>query len=239
MAATDIQPTRMDAAKAATEAFVQDQPAGVIVGVVAFSDSGVSVQAPTRDDASVTSAINRLAPQRGTSLGQGILAALQTIQVAEAPPATNFYSNRSPEPTATPAPVPAGSHTSAVIILLSDGENNEQPNPLAAAAAAANMGIRIYTVGIGSPQGTTLDLNGFRVHTQLNEPLLQQIAATTGGEYFAAPDAQTLKSVYDGLGSRLTIKPEQIEVTALFAGAAIVILTLGGLLSIFWLGRLP
>jgi Ca-activated chloride channel family protein len=211
----------------------------VIVGVVAFSDSGVAVQAPTRDDALVLSSINRLAPQRGTSLGQGIFAALQAIQISESPPGTNYYSNRSPAPTATPAPVPPGSHTSAVIILLSDGENNEQPNPLAAAAVAANLGIRIYTVGIGSPEGTTLDLNGFRVHTQLNQPLLEQIASTTGGEYFAAPDAQTLRSVYDNLGSRLTVKPEELEVTAMFAGAAIVILTVGGLLSLFWLGRLP
>jgi len=113
------------------------------------------------------------------------------------------------------------------------------PNPLAAAAVAANLGIRIYTVGIGSPEGTTLDLNGFKVHTELNQPLLEQIASTTGGEYFAAPDAQTLRSVYDNLGSRLTVKPEEIEVTGLFAAAAVVILTVGGLLSLFWLGRLP
>src|SRR5262249_19570433 len=157
--------------KAATESFVENQPDGVITGVVAFSDSGISVQTPTRDDGSVLSAINRLQPQKGTSLGQGILASLQAISVSENPPATNYYSNRSPAPTETPVPVPAGSHTSAIIILLSDGENNEQPDPLAAATAAANAGIRIYTVGIGSASGTTLDLGGFMVHTQLNEDL--------------------------------------------------------------------
>jgi Ca-activated chloride channel family protein len=126
-----------------------------------------------------------------------------------------------------------------VIVLLTDGENNEQPEPLDAAQAAADQGIRIYTVGLGSAAGTTLNLNGFQVHTQLNEPLLQQIASVTGGEYFAAPDAQTLKSIYDNLGSRLTLKNETIEVTALFAGVSVILLVAGGLLSLFWLGRLP
>ena len=87
--------------------------------------------------------------------------------------------------------------------------------------------------------GTTLNLKGFQVHTQLNEPLLQQIASVTGGEYFAAPDAQTLRSIYDNLGSRITVKNETIEVTALFAGASVLLLVAGGLLSLFWLGRLP
>src|SRR5262249_53550700 len=120
-----------------------------------------------------------------------------------------------------------------------DGENNEQPEPLAAATAAANAGIRIYTVGIGSASGTTLDLGGFMVHTQLNEDLLKQIASTTGGEYYAAPDATTLQQVYDNLGSRLVVKPEEIEITGLVAGLSLAIMAVGGLLSLVWLGRVP
>jgi Ca-activated chloride channel family protein len=241
MAADDLKPTRMDAAKAATQAFVEKQPAGVVIGVVAFSDSGVSVQTPTREDSAVLAAINRLTPQRGTSLGQGIQASLAAISLAENGPQTNYYDNRVPDasPTPAPAPVQPGSHTSAVIVLLTDGENNERPDPLEVAAAAADQGIRIFTVGLGSAAGTTLDLNGFQVHTQLNEPLLKQVAAMTGGEYFLAPDADSLRSIYDNLGSRLTVKSEDIEVTALFAGASILILVSGGVLSLIWLGRLP
>src|SRR5207253_2506359 len=104
-------------------------------------------------------AIGRLTPQRGTSLGQGIVASLQAIDLAEHPGQTNFYSNQTPEPTATPQPVAAGSKGSTVVVLLTDGENNERPDPLAAAQLAADRGIRIYAVGLGSPQGTTLKVN--------------------------------------------------------------------------------
>lgn len=239
MAADDLKPTRIAAAKAAATDFVEQQPASVVVGVVAFSDSGLSVQAPTNDQASVLAAINRLAPERGTSLGQGIRASLQTISLAESPPAQNYYSNRSPAPTSTPSPVPAGTHTSAVIVLLTDGENNESPDPATEAQAAADQGIRIFTVGLGSPAGTTVNLNGFQVHTQLNEPLLQQIADTTQGTYYRAQDAQQLRSIYANLDTRLVVEPQKIEITALFAGASILLLAAGGMASILWLGRLP
>lgn len=247
MAADDLKPTRMEAAKVAAQDFVQRQPRSVVIGVVAFSDAGLAVQAPTSDQAAVLAAINRLAPERGTSLGQGILASLRTIALAESPPAQNYYSNRSPAPapaptptpTPTPTPVPAGTHTSAVIVLLTDGENNETPDPASAAQAAADQGVRIFTVGLGSTAGTTLDLNGFQVHTQLNEPLLQQVAAVTQGAYFRAEDAQQLRSIYDNLDTRLVVEPQKIEITSLFAGASILILVVGSLSSLLWLGRLP
>jgi Ca-activated chloride channel family protein len=90
MAADDLKPTRMEAAKAAAVDFVSRQPPGVIVGVVAFSDAGLAVQAPTSDQAAVLAAINRLTPQRGTSLAQGIGAALNTIAIAENGPVSDY-----------------------------------------------------------------------------------------------------------------------------------------------------
>ena len=239
MAADDLKPTRMEAAKAATQDFVERQPPGVIIGVVAFSDAGLSVQAPTNDQATVLAAIKRLTPERGTSLGQGIRAALSTIATAENGPVTNYYSNRSPAPTATPAPVAPGSHTSAVIVLLTDGENTQPPDPGAAAQAAADQGVRIYTVGIGSAAGTTLDVDGFKVHTQLDAATLQHISEVTGGTYYAAADEQDLHKVYDELDTRLVVKPQMIEVTSLFAGASVLLLVVGGVFSLLWLGRLP
>jgi Ca-activated chloride channel family protein len=241
MAATDLQPTRMEAAKTAARDFVQRQPPGVVIGVVAFSDSGLSVQVPTSDQATVLAAINRLNPQRGTSLGQGILASINVIDAANAPPNQGYYTNQSPapEPTPTPAPVAPGTHTSAVVILLTDGENNQNPDPLAAAQTAANRGVRIDTVGIGSAEGATLKINGFSVHTQLNEPLLQQISQITDGAYYSATDAQGLQAIYDNLNPQLVIKPQMLELTSLFAGAGIVALLIGGLVSLFALGRLP
>lgn len=239
MAATDLTPTRMAAAKAAARDFVERQPPSVVLGVVAFSDAGVAVQQPSNDQATVLAAIDRLAPERGTSVGHGILASLNAIAVAAAGPLVDYYSNRSPAPTPSPTPVPAGTHAPAVIVLLTDGENNESPDPLAAAQTAADQGVRIYTVGIGSAAGTNLDLNGFRVHTQLDAAALQQIAQVTGGTYYAAADAQSLRSIYENLDTQLVIRAEKIELTPIFAGVSMAFLALGALCSFAWLGRLP
>jgi Ca-activated chloride channel family protein len=239
MAADDLKPTRMDAAKAAAKAFVERQPPGVVIGVVAFSGAGLAVQTPTSDQASVLAAIDRLAPETGTSLGQGILTALNAIAVAEAGPSVDYYSSRSPEPTPDPTPVPPGTHAPAVIVLVTDGENNQSPDPVAAAQTALDRGVRIYTVGLGSAAGATLDLDGFKVHTQLDEAMLRQISQVSGGAYFSAGDDAALRSVYSALDLRLTIEAQKIEITSLFAGASALLLVVGGLCSLFVLGRLP
>jgi Ca-activated chloride channel family protein len=238
MAADDMKPTRMDAAKTAARDFVDRQPINVQIGVVAFSDGGFSVQVPTTNRDAVLAAINRMTPQRGTSLGNGILAALNTL--ATAGKSTPYlYSNATPQPTLTPTPVPKGTFTSAVILLLTDGENNERPDPLAAAQLAADRGVRIHTIGIGSVAGTTLHLNGFSVHTQLDETTLQQISQLTEGAYYNAENAQQLREIYDSLGSQLVIKPEKMEVTSILAGVSIVMMLIGGTFSLLWFSRLP
>ena len=241
MAADDLKPTRMEAAKAAARDFVERQPSSVVIGVVAFSDAGLTVQVPTSDQAAVIATIDRLAPTRGTALATGIGASLDAITLAENPPPTDYYSKRSspPEATPVPAPVPPGSHRSAAIVLLTDGENNENPDPVAAATEAADRGVRIFTVGIGSATGADLDIGGFRVHTQLDEPMLQQIADLTTGTYYHAADAEELHAIYDELDPRLSIAPQTLELTPLFAGASLLLLVSGGLLSLIWLGRLP
>ena len=124
-------------------------------------------------------------------------------------------------------------------MLLTDGENNQLPDPLAAAQTAADRGIRIYTVGIGSAAGSTLDIEGFKVHSQLDESMLRQISETTGGDYYAADNTDALKAIYDTIDTRLVIRPEAMEVTSLFAGAGVLVLLMGGVASLVWLGRLP
>jgi Ca-activated chloride channel family protein len=125
------------------------------------------------------------------------------------------------------------------MVLLTDGENNESPDPLAAAQAAADRGVRIYTVGIGSPTGTTLHVNGFTVHTQLDEAMLQQIAQLSGGTYYNAESEQDLHKVYDDLDTQLVVKPEKMEITSIFAGASILVWLIAGMFSLLWFGRLP
>ena len=180
MAADDMKPTRMEAAKAAARAFIERQPSTVQIGVVAFSDSGFSVQSPTNDQEAILAAIDRLRPQRGTSLARGIEASLNTIAIAQGQGGQGndpaLSGGPTAEPTPSPTPVPKGMYTPAVIVLLTDGENNENPNPLVAAQAAADRGVRIYTVGIGSAAGSILHIEGFTVHSQLDEAALKQIS---------------------------------------------------------------
>jgi Ca-activated chloride channel family protein len=110
---------------------------------------------------------------------------------------------------------------------------------MAAAQLAADRGIRIYTVGFGSTAGTTLETEGFAVHTQLDEEALKRIASMTGGTYYSADDQEQLKNVYGDLGSRLIIKPERTEATSIFAVAGVLILLIGGALSLVWFSRVP
>ncbi len=237
MAADDLKPTRMEAAKAVVEDFIARQPPTVQIGVIAFSDSGFSVQPPTNDETTLIAAIHRLAPERGTSLANGIIMSLNTIAAANGQ--TNYYSNVTPTPAPTPTPMPKGTYTSAVIILVTDGENNQSPDPFEIAQTAADLGVRIYTVGIGSPSGTNVHINGFTVHTQLEEATLQQISQMTNGTYYNAESEEDLRTIYDNLSPQLVVKPQVMEVTPLFAGASILVMLIGAILSLMWFGRVP
>ena len=239
MAATDIQPTRMEAAKAAARAFVSRQPASIQIGVVAFSDAGFSVTVPTDDQSAVLAAIDRLGPERGTSVARGILSSMTAIATAERDPQAGYYTNKSPDPNQLPPIVPPGTFAPAAIVLLSDGENNQRPDPVAAARGAAERGIRIFTVGLGTEAGTTLEVEGFRVHSALDETALRQIADITDGTYYAASEPDRLTSIYDDIETRFVIRPEATEITSFMAGAGLGLLALGGLASLLWFGRLP
>lgn len=239
MSATDFEPTRMEAAKVAARQFVENQPAGVSIGVVVFSDGGISVQPPTDNREETFDTINRLVPRRGTSIGNGILVALNTIVVDAGDPPILNTSNFDTDPAVTPVPAPQGWYPSAVIVLLTDGENNQEPDPLMAADLAADLGVRVYTVGIGSPEGITIEVEGFTVHTSLDEPMLQYIAATTGGVYYNAGNEEQLRKIYDDLEPKLSIKPEEIEMTSVFAGLGMVVFLIGGMLSLLWFGHVP
>jgi Ca-activated chloride channel homolog len=238
MAATDMSPTRMEAAKKVAHDFVARQPSSVQIGVVAFSDSGFSVQPPTDDAQAIYAALNRLAPQRSTSLGTGILVALETISklTGQTPEDSGDFP---PELLPTPTAVPPGTYSQAVIVMISDGENTTNPDPLVAAQAAARLGVRIHTIGIGSPNGADLVVEGFKIHTQLDEGMLQQISKMTGGEYYNAATEDDLRAIYQKIEPQLITKTEKTEITALLAGSSILVLLAGGLLSLFWFGRVP
>lgn len=238
MAADDLQPNRMEAAKAAAREFVAVQPASLQVGVVAFSESGFAVLPPTGDHEAILTTIDRLSPQRSTSLSAGIIASMNAIAVGFGqPPLVDTDLAQSPGPT--PTPLPAGVFTPAVIVLLTDGENTAPPDPFPAAQVAKERGIRIHTIGIGSAAGTTLEINGFTVHTQMDEEVLKQISQLTGGEYYNPENEEDLVEIYRGITPQLVVKSEKMEITPLLAGVSVLILLVGGMFSMVWFNRLP
>jgi Ca-activated chloride channel family protein len=238
MSADDFEPTRMEAAKAVAKDFVARQPSTVKIGVVAFSDSGFSTQLPTNDQVSILAAINRLKPQRGTSLANGIIVSLNTIaNVIGQEPIIGFNDSGSSASVPTPAPVSADN--SAVIVLLTDGENNMDPDPFAAAQLAADRGVPIHTIAIGSVEGTILEVNGFTVHTKVDEATLQQISEMTNGLYYNAETEEDLRAIYESIEPGFRINKEETEVTAVFAGLSILILLVGGMLSLLWFSHVP
>jgi Ca-activated chloride channel family protein len=241
MAATDVEPTRMEAAKAAARAFVERQPPGVLIGVVAFSDGGFQVQSPTNVQDDILAALNRLVPQRGTSLGNGIVAALNVIatQAGYGPVMESAENNDTFDPLApTPTPLPQGTFTPGVVVLFTDGENTADPSPLDAALLAADRGVALYTVGVGSAEGATLDLEGFSVRTYRDDAMLTLLADETGGDYYPAASAADLAAVYADLEKQLVVRPESMEVTSLFAGVGLLVLLTGAMISFLWFGRL-
>jgi Ca-activated chloride channel family protein len=230
MRAHDLKPTRMDAAKAAARAFVEKQPKTIKIGVVAFSDGGLVTQQPTTVKADVLAAINRLTPLGATSLGQGIFTSLSAI--AGKPIAVD------PNALTSDDKIDIGYYGFAAVVLLSDGENTSKPDPVDVAQLATVAGVRIYPIGIGTTQGAVVDLDGFSVATTLDEAVLTKIASDTGGTYFKAADASALTKIYDKLDLRVTSEAKRTEVTSVVTGVSVLLLVVGGALSLLWFGRL-
>jgi Ca-activated chloride channel homolog len=243
MRATDVEPNRLAAAQAAAKSFIAAQPDSVRIGVVAFAGTATVAQAPTRNREDVIAAIDRFQLQRATAIGSAIIVSLATI-FPEAginlAALTYGVEGRKPieKPPAPFKPVPPGSHDSAVIILLTDGQRTTGPDSLQAARMAADRGVRIYTVGIGTPEGRIVGFEGWSMRVALDEETLKGIADITRGDYFRASNAPDLKNIYQKLNARLVMETKKTEITALFAGAGALLALLSGLLSLAWFNRI-
>jgi len=237
MRADDLKPSRIEAAKSAARSFVEKQPSGVRIGIVSFSDNAFLVQAPTDDKAAIIAAINRLSPLRGTAIGRALLTSVDAI--FEEANAEGGQSTATNDPTPTPTPVPQGVYEPAIIVLLSDGESNQGPRPLDVIDQVAARGVRVYTVGVGTAEGTVLHIQGRSIRTRLDEETLKRVASATDGTYYSATNEKDLVAIYDSLSTHLVFKKEQTEITAIFTGVAVVLSLMGGFLSLFWFNRLP
>jgi Ca-activated chloride channel homolog len=236
MRAADVLPNRLAAAQAAAREFIAQQPADVRLGVVSFAGTAALLQQPTRSREDLLAAIDRLQLDRHTAIGSGIVVSLATLFPRDGLDVVgSFAPGRKPDPNFRP--VPAGSNPHAAIILLTDGRRTIGPDPLQAARLAAERGVRIYTVGFGSPQGGAITLDGYSVYMMFDEATLKAIAELTNAEYFQASSAAELKKVYEAVSTRFVLQREQTEVTAFFALAAAALLVAGCALSVLWFNR--
>ncbi len=255
MRATDVQPNRLAAAQTAAKTFVAEQPRTTRIGVVSFAGTAAVVQAPTLSREDVVAAIDRFQLQRGTAVGSGLLVSLKTIfpdvefdlrssNPRKDPAGESRRGGSVPlDPTRDPAkappkPVPPGSYGAAVIILLTDGQTTAGPDPLESARIAADRGVRVYTVGVGTPDGQVLGFEGWSFRARLDEDALKQIANVTLGQYFYAGNAADLKKIYQNMSSRITFEKKETEISALFAAAAAVLALAAAGLSLLWFNRI-
>jgi Ca-activated chloride channel homolog len=220
MTATDVAPDRLQAARAAAQRFVDQLPERFRVGVVGFSSQAQVLLAPTTDRAAAHATLSSLRAEGGTALGDAIARSAELGSSA------------------------GGDRAPRAVLLLSDGASTEGAlEPPEAAARARELGVRVYTIALGTPEGTVelVDENGVpqTVSVPPDPVSLREVAAGTGGRFFEAPDEDQLASVYEELGSEVGSVEERREITAAFAAAGAVLLALGAGLSAFWFNRIP
>jgi Ca-activated chloride channel family protein len=234
MAATDVAPSRLSAAKQAALSFISVQPGSVDIGVVAFEQGGLEAALPTADHATAAAAIRRLKTGGGTSLGDAILASLSAITKK-----TVALGRDGSAPN-------IGYWPSATIVLVSDGqdgagasEGNTGPEAgtTAAAAAAEKAGVHIDTVGVGTAAGTTVEAGGFHLFTALNAGALRSVSQATGGTYHPASDAGELNGIASSINLRLTVTHEPLPLAGAFIALALALLAAGAVLTVVRTGR--
>jgi Ca-activated chloride channel family protein len=248
MRATDVSPTRLDAAKASALSFIDQLPKGVRVGIVSFASQPVTLVSPTTDRAQLKTAIDGLTARDGTAMGDALMQVLDIAQKIQAAGTETPDASAAPGASATPgssaAPGAPTKQPLVATILLSDGANSVgQAKPLDAAQRARTLGVPIYTIALGTPNGivTVQDQNGRMVTLEVppDTATLREIASITGGTAFNAPTAQELSSVYANLQSRVGYTEERQEVTFALVGAGLLLVVLGAGMSAVWFGRLP
>ncbi len=253
MRADDVKPSRLHAAQAMAREFVMHQPPTVKLGIVSAAATANVVQGPTHDRDALLQAIDRLSLQPGSAMGAGLLIGLSTLL-----PASGLNIDKLLNPEATPAPpatsaslyqrpadkeVPAvalepGSHASTALVIFTDGQSNTGPDLIKMARVVADRGVRVYAIGVGTPEGVVLKAEGFQSRVKLDEAPLKQVAEITRGEYFRVANAQDVQRIYQSISSRIVMQEhQQTEVTALVLGVGMVWLVLGAGWGVMRRGR--
>jgi Ca-activated chloride channel family protein len=246
MRATDVDPNRLTAAQQAATDFVDRLPEQFRIGLVAFSTEARLVVEPTTDRAEIREALASLRADGGTAMGDAIDLALDASgAVPEATPTPE--ASAEPEPSAEPDPSASPEADAVPVVaevVLSDGANSTGTlEPIEAAQRAADLGVPIYTIALGTNEGTVDVPNPLGMLESMPVPpdpeTLATIAEMTGGRFFEAPTAEELTAIYESLGSKVGYVEEEQEVTQLFAAAGLLFVLVGGALAAHWFNRFP
>ncbi len=221
MQATDVAPSRIEAAKQAAGAFVDRLPERFNVGLVTFSRSASVVVAPTQDHAAVRSAVERLELGPSTAIGEAVFSSLEGISSVD-----NGLSGGDGEP----AP--------GRIVLMSDGTNTAGRTPAEAAAAAKAAGVPVSTIAYGTAEGT-ITVDGQALPVPVDVDALRELAEGTGGQAYTAESGEELGEVYADIGSSIGTRAERQEVSTWFIAAGLVAAALAAGFSLAWFSRLP
>jgi Ca-activated chloride channel family protein len=223
MEATDVQPSRVAAAKEAAGRFLDSLPEQVAVGIVAFDGEARQLIAPTTRLDAVRRVIARADLGEGTAIGEAVFVALDSIASAAAEERGAGKTERA----------------AGAIVLLSDGETTHGRSNEDAARAAQAQGIAVNTIAFGTDAGRVQDPLGNTVQVPVNSGALEKLARSTGGRALTAQTADELREVYEDLGRSVEVERTQHELTDWFAAAALVLVFLAGAGSLAWFGRLP
>lgn len=224
MRATDVSPDRLSAAREAAGTFVDRLPDGLRVGLVTFSSGTEVLSPPTDDHDAVLRSLDSLSAGGGTAMGDALARASEMGQQTGG-------GDVSPEGDAD---VPAA------VVLLSDGANTSGgTEPLEAAREARERGIPVFTVALGTADGTVEGPGGETIPVPPDVETLRRVSETTGGEFFSSTSEADLVRVYEELGSSIGFVEEEQEVTVAFVAAALALLATAGTLSVLWLNKLP
>ena len=207
MLATDVTPSRLDAAKQAAKDFIGMVPPGFNIALVTFSGYASILVPPTTDRGQVAAAIDSLQVSVSTAIGEGIFTSLDTL--AQAPPDPNHPDD--------PAP--------GAIVLLSDGATNVGKSSVSAANEAKKQGIPVYTIAFGTASGY-VEQNGRREPVAVDKNELARIARLSGGVAFEAASADQLKQVYSSIAQTIGYVKVDQEVTEQYAGYALILAVL-------------
>ncbi|MCS7059532.1 MAG: VWA domain-containing protein [Anaerolineae bacterium] len=262
MCSNDVEPNRLVAAQRAALSFIERQPPGTQIGIVAFAGFAEIVQPPTNNREVLRAAVEGLLVGYRTAIGSGILKAIDAIAEVDPNVAPSLSEQDLARDAPRPMPVPRGAYAPAIIVLLTDGASNTGIRPLDAARQAAERGLRVYTIGFGTergsmsfpycgpqltgrepmPTGPSFFGGGMgsgtggpgRFRRGIDEETLKQVAALTGAQYFSAESAGELQQVFESLPTHLITKYETTEISFAFAGLGALAAALAAVLSLAW-----